>query len=66
MLKDLDSVGLILAKQNEKGSVTAFSTTPLIHNILSGNNALQKQFKNNIIVETDFKIYAYTSNNQFL
>lgn len=66
ILKDLDCVGLIRAKQNEEGNITAFATTPLIHNILSGNTALQQQFKNNIIVETDFKIYAYTSNNQFL
>lgn len=66
ILKDLDCVGLIRAKQNEEGTITAFATTPLIHNILSGNTALQQQFKNNIIVETDFKIYAYTSNNQFL
>jgi hypothetical protein len=63
VLKDLHCIGLIRAKFPEGGKVSAFATTPLIHNILSGNTALQKQFKNNIIVETDFKIYAYTTNN---
>jgi len=40
VLKDLDCIGLIRAKSNDLGVITAFATTPLIHNILIGNTAL--------------------------
>lgn len=71
ILFDLDSVGLIKCKKTknayDKKETDTFIITPLLQNILAGNNALQQQFKNNIIVETDFKIYAYsTSDNQLL
>jgi hypothetical protein len=66
ILLDLNCLGLIRAKKNEKKLVTHFAATPLIHNVLIGTTALQKEFKNDIVVEPDFKIYAYSRNNEFL
>jgi len=66
ILRDMDCLGLIRAKKNEQGYVTHFAATPLIHNVLTGTTALQQEFKNNIVVEPDFKIYAYSVNNEFL
>lgn len=66
VLNDLNCVGLITVSRNDNNRVKAFATTPLIFNALNGNSALQEEFKNNIIVETDFMVYAYTQNSDFL
>ena len=66
VLKDLHCIGLLRVKVNDGGYVTTLASTPLIHNVLTGSTALHKEFKNHIIVETDFKCYAYTHNNDFL
>lgn len=67
ILTDLNSIGLIKIKtQNNGKKVTAFAITPLIHNVLNGTSPLEKEFKHNIIVETDFKIYAYSHDMNYL
>jgi len=66
VLSDLDSIGLVKIKMNTQGRVTAFAMTPLIHNVLNGTSPLEKEFKHNIIVETDFKIYAFSKDMDYL
>lgn len=65
VMNDLDSVGLLRVKE-EDGNIAYFATTPLIHNIFSSNAVLERGFKNEIIVETDFKIYAYSNNLEYM
>lgn len=66
LLSDFEAVGLMIVKFNEDRTPAYFAVTPLLHHILSPNDALESQFKNNIIVETDFKLYAYSNNLEFL
>ena len=65
VMTDLDSVGLLRVKE-EDGNIEFFATTPLIHNIFNSNAILERGFKNEIIVETDFKIYAYSNNSEYM
>ena len=51
---------------SKEKKVTSFAITPLIHNVLHGSSPLEKEFKHNIIIETDFKIYAYSHNMDYL
>ena len=62
IMTDLDAVGLLRLKKGDDGNIEFFATTPLIHNIFNSNVMLERGFKNDIIVETDFKIYAYSTN----
>lgn len=66
VLEDLSSVGLVKCKLGTDGKVKNFATTPLIHNIFSPNALLERGFKNDIIVETDFNIYAYSTNLDYI
>lgn len=66
VLNDLNSVGLVTVSRSDNKYIKAFASTPLLFNVLCGNVSLQDEFKNNIIVETDFKVYAYTQNSDFL
>lgn len=66
IMMDLDSVGLLKIKLGDDQKISYFATTPLIHNIFNSNVMLEKGFKNDIIVETDFKIYAYSNNPEYL
>ena len=66
ILIDLDSIGLIQVRVSKEKKVTSFAITPLIHNVLHGSSPLEKEFKHNIIIETDFKIYAYSHNMDYL
>jgi hypothetical protein len=65
VMTDLDSVGLLRVKE-EDGNIEFFATTPLIHNIFNSNAILERGFKNEIIVECDFKIYAYSNNSEYM
>lgn|SRR3990167_8998283 len=66
ILEDLWSVGLVKCKRGDDGKVKNFATTPLIHNIFNPNALLERGFKNDIIVETDFNIYAYSTNLDYI
>lgn len=66
IMNDLDAVGLLRIKRGDDGTIQYFATTPLIHNIFNANALLERGFKNDIIVETDFKIYAYSTNPDYL
>ena len=66
IMRELDSVGLLKVKQDEDGNIKSFATTPLMNNIFNQNVMLERGFKNDIIVETDFKIYAYSNNLEYL
>lgn len=66
VLQDLSSVGLVKCKLGPDNKVKNFATTPLIHNIFSPNALLERGFKNDIIVETDFNIYAYSTNLEYI
>ena len=67
IMNDLDSVGLLKKQQNEdEKKISHFATTPLINNVFNPNVMLEGGFKNDIIVETDFKIYAYSNNSEYL
>lgn len=66
IMKDLDAVGLLKIKLDDGGNIKNFATTPLMNNIFNSNVVLERGFKNDIIVETDFKIYAYSNNLEYL
>ncbi len=66
IMKDLDAVGLLKIKLDDAGNIKNFATTPLMNNIFNSNIVLERGFKNDIIVETDFKIYAYSNNLDYL
>lgn len=56
MLHDLSSVGLVLFFEKDQ----TFRVSPLLENYLNQNPKIFEQFKTNIIVETDFKMYVYS------
>jgi Transcription factor Tfb2 len=66
ILEDLNSVGLVKCRHGNDDKVKNFATTPLIHNIFNPNALLERGFKNDIIVETDFNIYAYSTNLDYI
>ena len=67
IMRDLDAVGLIKIQTTEDTKqISYFTTTPLINNVFNPNVQLEGGFKNDIIVETDFKLYAYSNNSEYL
>ena len=63
---DLDCVGLVKVKNDKYGEPIYFSVTPLIHNILISQGNFEQEFTHSIIVEKDFKIYAFTKKTNFM
>ena len=55
-LRDLSSVGLVHFFEKDQ----TFRVSPLMENYLNHNPKIFEQFKTNIIVETDFKMYVYS------
>ena len=71
ILKDLNFVGLMRLKepdtaQDQNAKPLMFAPTPLLYNIFNTNVSLEHGFKNQIIVESDFTVYAYSNNLEYL
>lgn len=62
MFRDLESLGFlrVYPPSAEPSSLFRFSTTELMRDLLSNQKDLEKELGTNLIVENDFKIYAYS------
>lgn len=56
VVEDLASIGLLEINKSSQ----SFRISELLENFLNNNNRVFEQFKTNIIVETDFKMYVYS------
>jgi hypothetical protein len=62
LFRDLESIGFVkvYSPSQEPDSLFQFSTTELMRDLLSNKKDLEKALGTNLIVENDFKIYAYS------